>query len=112
MLSEFPHEADPNLRVVKFDRTPIMSTYLVAFVVGQFDYVEEISADGVLVRVYTPIGKKELGRFGLHVASKVLPLYKEYFGIEYPLPKLDLIGIADFATGLLMEVNFYRESII
>lgn len=89
-----------------------MSTYLVAFVVGEFDYVEERSADGVLVRVYTPVGKKEQGRFGLHVATKVLPYYKEYFGIEYPLPKLDLIGIADVAIGLfkyfLLSFQYYK----
>ena len=66
-----------------------MSTYLVAFVIGEFDYVEERSADGVLCRVYTPVGKKEQGRFGLYVTTKVLPYYKEYFGVEYPLPKMD-----------------------
>lgn len=65
----------------------------------QFDYIEERSADGVLVRVYTPLGKKEQGRFGLYVASKVLPYYKEYFGVEYPLPKLDLVAVADFSAG-------------
>ena len=49
-----------------------MSTYLVAFVVGEFDYVEERSMDGVLVRVYTPFGKKEQGRFGLYAPAKEL----------------------------------------
>jgi puromycin-sensitive aminopeptidase len=48
-----------------------MSTYLVAFVVGEFDYVEERSTDGVLVRVYTPVGKKEQGRFGLYAPAKL-----------------------------------------
>ncbi len=80
-------------------RTPIMSTYLVAFVVGDFDYVEETSADGVLVRVYTPPGKKEQGRFALQVASKVLPYYKEYFGIAYPLPKMDLVAVSEMSAG-------------
>ena len=99
MVADTPYEQDANLHVVKFDRTPIMSTYLVAFVVGEFDYVEETSTDGVLVRVYTPLGKKEQGRFGLYVAAKVLPYYKEYFGVEYPLPKMDLVAVADFAAG-------------
>lgn len=52
---------------VKFARTPVMSTYLVAFVVGEYDFVEARSLDGVLVRVYTPVGKAEQGKFALEV---------------------------------------------
>lgn len=51
------------------------------------------------VRVYTPVGKEEQGKFALDVATKVLPYYKEYFNIAYPLPKIDLIAIADFSVG-------------
>lgn len=46
-----------------------MSTYLVAFVVGEYDFVEARSSDGVLVRVYTPVGKAEQGKFALEVGS-------------------------------------------
>lgn len=53
---------------VKFARTPVMSTYLVAFVVGEYDFVETRSTDGVLVRVYTPVGKAEQGKFALEVS--------------------------------------------
>ena len=52
-----------------FARTPIMSTYLLAFVVGEFDYVEQRDANGVLVRVYTPVGKANQGQFALDVRS-------------------------------------------
>lgn len=52
---------------VKFATTPIMSTYLVAFVIGEYDYVESQSSDGVVVRVYTPVGKAEQGKFALEV---------------------------------------------
>lgn len=62
-------------RTVKFASTPIMSTYLVAVVVGEYDYIEDTSTDGVKVRVYTPVGKQEQGRFALHVATKVGLLY-------------------------------------
>ena len=55
-------------RVVEYERTPIMSTYLLAFVVGEYDYVEAKDTDGVLVRVYTPTGKKEQGEFALQVS--------------------------------------------
>lgn len=92
-------ETGTGLRLVKFCTTPIMSTYLVAVVVGEYDYVEDVSRDGVQVRVYTPVGKSEQGRFALDVATKVLPYYKDYFQIAYPLPKIDLIAIADFSSG-------------
>lgn len=90
---------DGDNRVVKFAPTPIMSTYLVAVVVGDFAYVEDTSSDGILVRVYTPPAVRDQGRFALHVATKVLPYYKEYFQIAYPLPKIDLVAIADFSAG-------------
>lgn len=50
-----------------FDRTPKMSTYLLAFVVGEFDFIEDVDKNGVVIRVYTPIGKKEFGKYALEV---------------------------------------------
>lgn len=76
-----------------------MSTYLVAMVVGEFDYIEDVTSDGIKVRVYTPVGKQEQGQFALEVAVKVLPYYKEYFKMPYPLPKMDLIAIGSFSAG-------------
>ncbi|XP_037947541.1 puromycin-sensitive aminopeptidase [Teleopsis dalmanni] len=102
------------LRRLRFDRTPIMSTYLVAVVVGEYDYVEGKSEDGVIVRVFTPVGKKEQGLFALEVATKVLPYYKSYFNIAYPLPKMDLIAIADFSAGAMENWGLvtYRETFV
>lgn len=54
----------------EFDPTPIMSTYLVAFVIGAYDYVETRDMNQVLIRVYTPAGKKEQGLFALKVRSR------------------------------------------
>lgn len=101
-----------NLRSVTYERTPVMSTYLLAFVVGEYDYVEDRDADGVLVRVFTPAGKKEQGKFALDVAVKTLPFYKQYFNIPYPLPKIDLIAIADFSAGAMENWGLvtYRET--
>lgn len=101
-----------NYETLTFERTPIMSTYLVAVVVGDFDYIEDMSSDGVLVRVYVPKSKKEQGQFALEVATKVLPYYKTYFGIAYPLPKIDLIAIADFSSGAMENWGLvtYRET--
>ncbi|XP_075978540.1 puromycin-sensitive aminopeptidase [Anticarsia gemmatalis] len=99
-------------KIIHFDTTPIMSTYLVAVVVGEYDYVEKKSRDGVLVRVYTPVGKSKQGLFALEVAARVLPYYKEYFDIAYPLPKIDLIAIADFSAGAMENWGLvtYRET--
>lgn len=60
---------------MKFAQTPIMSTYLLAFVVGEFDYVEEHDKDGVLVRVYTPLEKSEQGKFALEVSYHIFERY-------------------------------------
>uniref|UniRef100_A0A8B9NU40 Aminopeptidase n=1 Tax=Apteryx owenii TaxID=8824 RepID=A0A8B9NU40_APTOW len=112
VIDRKPYPDDENLVEVKFARTPIMSTYLVAFVVGEYDFVETRSLDGVLVRVYTPVGKAEQGKFALEVAAKTLPFYKDYFNVPYPLPKIDLIAIADFAAGAMENWGLvtYRET--
>jgi len=98
--------------VTTYDRTPIMSTYLLAFVVGEFDYVEAREKNNVLIRVYTPVGKKAQGEFALDVAVKTLPFYNDYFEIPYPLPKMDLIAIPDFAAGAMENWGLvtYREN--
>ena len=61
-------EGNSSLAKFSFDKTPLMSTYLVAFVVGEYDYIEANDSNGVLMRVYTPLGRKELGRFALDVS--------------------------------------------
>ncbi|XP_076055525.1 puromycin-sensitive aminopeptidase isoform X1 [Oratosquilla oratoria] len=111
-VSSKPYEGDETLQVVKFAKSPLMSTYLVAVVVGEYDYVEDTSSDGVKVRVYTPVGKSDQGSFALEVATKVLPYYKDYFQIAYPLPKIDLIAIADFSVGAMENWGLvtYRET--
>lgn len=98
-------------KIVKFAPTPKMSTYLVAFIVGEFDYIEKKNAEGVLVRVFVTPGKKEQARFALDVAAKVLSFFTKYFGISYPLPVLDMIAIPDFTSGAMENWGAvtYRE---
>ncbi len=105
---------DDGLKTVRFADTPVMSTYLLAFVVGEFDYVETETAEGVTVRVYTPVGRREQGRFALDVAARTLSFFDEYFGIAYPLPKMDLLAIPDFAAGAMENWGAvtYRETAI
>lgn len=50
-ISREQHESDTNLQVVKFATSPLMSTYLVAVVVGEYDFVEDTSTDGIKVSV-------------------------------------------------------------
>lgn len=69
VIDRKPYPEDENLVEVKFGTTPIMSTYLVAFVIGEYDFVESQSSDGVTVRVYTPVGKAEQGKFALEVRA-------------------------------------------
>ena len=78
-----------------------MSTYLVAFCVGEFDYVQAQTSHGVLVRVYTPPGKSDSGVFALDCATKCLGAYDDFFGTPYPLPKLDMVAIPEFAMGAM-----------
>jgi puromycin-sensitive aminopeptidase len=96
----------------RFAETPIMSTYLVGMVIGEFDAVTDITKDGVLVTVYTPVGRSDRGLFALDVGVKSLSFFTERFGIEYPLKKLDMLAIPDFAAGAMENwgVITYRET--
>jgi aminopeptidase N len=96
----------PGLKVVSFDRTPIMSTYLLAWAFGDFEYVEAFTerkygGKNLPVRVYTTKGLKEQGQFALDNAAKVLDYFSELFGIDYPLPKSDLLAVHEFSHGAM-----------
>lgn len=93
--------ADGKRVILKFKESPIMSTYLVAWVVGDFEYIEKINEDGVLVRVYTTAGLKQQGQFSLDVAAKTLSFFNRYFDEPYPLPKMDMVAIPDFSNGAM-----------
>ncbi|KAL4154685.1 hypothetical protein PRNP1_006801 [Phytophthora ramorum] len=99
-------------KVWRFAETPVMSTYLVGMIVGEFDSVSTITKEGVLVSVYTPVGRSERGKFALEVGAKALSFYTEKFGIPYPLKKMDMLAIPDFAAGAMENwgVITYRET--
>lgn len=86
LLDATPVEGNSTLKRFRFDRTPIMSTYLLAFVVGEYDYIEDRDRNGVLIRVYTPLGKKELGRFALEV-SYFLLYSNKLFNFKFRIKK-------------------------
>ena len=83
-------------KTVTFAETPPMASYLVALCVGEFEMLEDV-VDGVKLRVVTTAGKREQGRYAMEATKKVLAYFNDYFGVKYPLPKLDQIALA--ATG-------------
>lgn len=106
------HEAGYD--VVQFSPTPKMSTYLLAFIIGEFEFVEKKTKRGTLVRVFVTPGKKKQAAFSLDVAARCLDFYENYFGIKYPLPVLDMIAIPDFSAGAMENWGAitYRETAI
>ena len=102
----------PGIKAVRFAPTPVMSTYLLAFVVGDLTAVEAEAADGTLVRVWTTPGKENQAGFALDTSVKLLGYFNDYFGIPYPLPKLDHLAIPDFAAGAMENWGAvtYRET--
>jgi puromycin-sensitive aminopeptidase len=109
-VSAREHEA--GFDIIEFSPTPKMSTYLLAFIVGDFEHLEKKSKGGRVVRVFTTPGKKHQARFALDCAEKILRFYEKYFDIKYPLPALDMIAIPDFSSGAMENWGAvtYRES--
>ncbi|OAL06541.1 hypothetical protein IQ06DRAFT_208141 [Phaeosphaeriaceae sp. SRC1lsM3a] len=88
-------------KAVTFNPTPLMSTYLLAFIIGELNYIETNSFR-VPVRVYAPKDKDiEHGRFSLELAAKTLAFYEKTFNSDFPLPKMDMIAIPDFSAGAM-----------
>ena len=111
-LPESETPADGNAKAVRFAETPKMSTYLLAFIVGDFASVEQRAPNGTLVRVWATRGKEEQGRFAVENAVGLLNYFNSYFGIPYPLEKLDHIAVPDFAAGAMENWGAitYRET--
>ncbi len=105
---------DGGLRRVRFSETPVMSTYLLAFIVGDIRCVERTADNGTLVRVWATAGKESHGEFAAETSVKLLSFFNDYFGVPYPLPKLDHIAIPDFAAGAMENWGAvtYREVVL
>ncbi|KAE9396723.1 hypothetical protein BT96DRAFT_966398 [Gymnopus androsaceus JB14] len=87
-------------KITRFDTSPLMSTYIVAYANGQFEFLEgsftsPLSGKKRPIRVYGTPSSVHQGQYCLEVSEKVLPVYEEVFGIEYPLSKLDTLVIHD-----------------
>jgi aminopeptidase N/puromycin-sensitive aminopeptidase len=99
IISDTPGPATGK-HTVKFATTPKMSTYLVAFLVGDFQCTTGVS-DGVTIRSCSTPDKVALTPYSVDIAKYVLHYYNHYFGIPYPLKKLDLIALPDFEAGAM-----------
>ena len=101
----------PGKHTLEFSTTPRMSTYLVAFLVGDFECTSG-QQDGVTIRVCSTPDKVAFTSYALGVARFALHYYDNYFGIHYPLKKLDLIALPDFEAGAMENFGAitYREA--
>ena len=95
-----------------FETTPKMSSYLVAIVVGDLAKLSGKTARGIEVNVFAIPNSASQLPFSLDVAIKSIDWYENYFGIDYPLPKLDMVAIPDFASGAMENWGLvtYRET--
>ncbi|KAL5019590.1 hypothetical protein ScPMuIL_002482 [Solemya velum] len=95
-----------------FETTPKMSTYLLAFIVCDFKYTEATTTRNVTYRAWARPEAVSQTQYALQVGVSVLSYYEDYFNISYPLPKLDMIALPDFAAGAMENWGLitYRET--
>jgi len=98
--------------VTTFQTTPRMSTYLLAWVVGELNQKTAQTKRGVQVSVWaTPAQTTDNLDFALDIAVRTIDFYEQYFGVEYPLPKSDHVALPDFSSGAMENWGLitYRE---
>jgi len=99
----------------KFEITPVMSTYLLAFVVGEIEYKEAKSKNGVKIRTYATKDQVKHTNFALDIAVKCMDFYKDYYDIPFPLKKCDFIALPDFASGAMENwglITFREQALL
>eukprot|EP00930_Biecheleria_cincta_P105887 TRINITY_DN9895_c0_g1_i3.p1 TRINITY_DN9895_c0_g1~~TRINITY_DN9895_c0_g1_i3.p1 ORF type:complete len:886 (-),score=194.02 TRINITY_DN9895_c0_g1_i3:264-2921(-) len=98
-------------RVETYMPTPKMSTYLLAFCVGEFEFISGQSKHGTIARIFACPGNIPRCEFALKCCTKALDFYNDFFEIPYPLPKVDMIAIPDFSAGAMENWGLitYRE---
>ena len=115
-ISNMPIEKTKNLNdketQIKFQETPIMSTYLLFFAIGKIKSKQLKTNNNILIRVWATNEQERFSDFALETSEKLLDYFESYFGTKYPLPKLDHIAIPDFAAGAMENWGCisYRET--
>jgi aminopeptidase N len=108
------HAVTPSLKQVEFESTPRMSSYLFVLTAGELERISS-EADGVALSVVTTAGKAEQGRFALDSAVDLLRYFNDYFGVHYPLPKLDLIALPGGIGGAMENwggITFFESRLL
>ena len=120
--SDLNPKTDPNAmnlntevtrKIVEFETTPRMSTYLLALCLGHFQSVTTKNQHGVTITTYAPLNQaKESLIEPNRIAGEALDFYDQAFGVPYPLPKLDQVAVPDFDAGAMENWGLvtYRES--
>ena len=116
-VSNMPVESEKKIaggKEVRFAATPPMSSYLNVFVAGELDFIESRSGPTQL-RVIATKGKAEMGRYALEATAQILQYYNDYFGVAYPLPKLDQIALPGGFGGAMENwggITYYESKLL
>lgn len=116
ILSNMPatsQKADGDKLITTFDRTPRMSSYLLAFVAGELHKTSGTTNSGVEVNIWaTPAQVPAALDFALEHAIKTIEFFDKYFDTPYPLPKSDHVALPDFSSGAMENWGLitYRET--
>jgi aminopeptidase N len=116
-VSNMPVESEKKMegrKEVRFAATPPMSSYLNVFVAGELEFIESQSGPTHL-RVITTKGKSEMGRYALGATAQILQYYNDYFGVPYPLPKLDQIAVPGGFGGAMENwggITYYESKLL
>ena len=109
-----PLTEDPAWNVTEFHTTPVMSTYLLAYIVSEFTCVQETAHNDVLIRIWArPSATEEnQGLYALNVTGPILNFFAQHYDTPYPLEKSDQIGLPDFNAGAMENWGLvtYREN--
>jgi aminopeptidase N len=116
-VSNMPIESEKKVsggKDVRFAPTPPMSSYLNVFVAGELDVIES-RVGPTQIRVIATKGKAELGRYALEASAQILKYYNDYFGVPYPLPRLDQIALPGGFGGAMENwggITYYESTVL
>ncbi|XP_048225372.1 aminopeptidase N [Perognathus longimembris pacificus] len=113
-VPSYSFKEDPDWNVTEFNTTPRMSTYLLAYIVSEFQSIQEISPNNVLIRIWARPSAIAQGHgdYALQVTGPILNFFANHYDTPYPLEKSDQIGLPDFNAGAMENWGLvtYRES--